>query len=145
MQSEIERNKSVMRKWVEELNASNLECLGEVIHPDFVDHNPFPGATPDKKGYIALLTTAHEEWFPGIQITIEDMVAEADKVAVRLSVKAKHAGPALGSKPTGNDLAWDAYAVYRLKDGRLVDRWEMLDSMSFMAQLGLARMVDSSN
>jgi len=72
-------------------------------------------------------------------VTIEDIVAQGDKVAVRLSVKAKHVGNVMGAPGTGKDLSWDAYAIYRLKDGQLIDRWEMLDSFSFMSQLGLAK------
>jgi len=133
------KNTAVMKQWVAELNRSNLPFLQEVIHEDFVDHNPFPGVPANKAGYISLLTKAHHEWFPGIQVTIEDIVAGDDKVAVRLSVKAKHVGNVMGAPGTGKELSWDAYAIYRLKDGQLIDRWEMLDSFSFMSQLGLAK------
>ena len=114
--------------------------LQEVIHKDFVDHNPFPGVPANKEGYISLLTLAHAEWFPDIKVTIIDMVAEKDKVALRLSVTATHTGTVMGAPATGKALKWDAYAIYRLKDEQLIERWEMLDSFSFMSQLGLATM-----
>ena len=134
-------NQAVMAKWVEELNKENMAYLDEVIHKDFVDHNAFPGVTPDKAGYISLLKLAHAEWFPGIQVKVIDMVAQGDKVALRLSVEAVHKGNVMGAPATGKTLKWDAYAIYRLKDGQLIERWEMLDSFAFMAQLGLAQMV----
>lgn len=136
------QNKKVVKTWVEQLNVENMDYLDQVIHPQFVDHNPFPGVLPNKEGYIGLLKKAHAEWFPHIQVTIEDMVAEGDKVAVRLSVVAKHTGTVMGAPPTGKTLKWDAYAIYRVKDGMLIERWEMLDSFSFMSQLGLAKMAN---
>ena len=135
---QLQANKQVLQNWVMELNRSNLPYLDQVIHKDFVDHNPFPGVPANKEGYISLLTKAHKEWFPGIQVKIEDIVAEGDKVALRLSVKAKHQGNVMGAAPTGKELSWDAYAIYRVQDGQLIERWEMLDSFSFMSQLGLA-------
>ena len=136
----VTKNKAVMTRWVNELNNSNMAYLDEVIHKDFVDHNPFPGVPANKVGYISLLTKAHADWFPDIKVTIVDMVAEGDKVALKLSVTATHTGTVMGAPATGKNLAWDAYAIYRLKDGQLIDRWEMLDSFSFMSQLGLAQM-----
>ena len=135
-----EANKKVVARWVDELNKENMGYLQEVIHNDFVDHNPFPGVTPNKEGYIKLLTLAHAEWFPGIQVKIEDAVAQGDKVALRLSVEAVHKGTVMGAPPTGKTLTWGAYAIYRVKDGQLIERWEMLDSASFMMQLGLMQM-----
>ncbi len=138
-QEKLKANKQVVSNWVKELNRSNLAYLDQAIHKDFVDHNPFPGVPATKAGYISLLTKAHKEWFPGIQVKIEDMVAEGDKVAVRLSVKAKHQGNVMGAPATGKELAWGAYGIYRVQDGQLIERWEMLDSFSFMSQLGLAK------
>ncbi len=135
-----EANKQVILKWAEELNKSNLAYLQEVIHPDFIDHNAFPGVPANKEGYIATLTKAHQDWFPGIQVQVLDVLAGDDKVAFRVAVKAKHVGNVMGAPGTGKDLAWEAFGIYRVKDGKLIERWELLDSMSFMAQLGLAKM-----
>lgn len=136
-----EANKQVLIKWAEELNKSNLAYLDEVIHKDFIDHNAFPNVPATKEGYIAMLSNAHKDWFPGIQVKIVDLVAGGDKVAFRVMVEAKHVGNVMGAKGTGKLLKWEAFAIYRLKDGQLIERWELLDSMSFMSQLGLAKMV----
>jgi len=135
-------NKQVILNWATELNKSNLAYLQEVIHPDFVDHNPFPGVPANKEGYIATLTKAHQEWFPGIQVEVVDVLAGDDKVAFRVNVKAKHVGNVMGAPGTGKDLAWEAYGIYRVQDGKLIERWELLDSFSFMSQLGMAKMAN---
>ncbi|OGG99913.1 MAG: hypothetical protein A2600_12920 [Candidatus Lambdaproteobacteria bacterium RIFOXYD1_FULL_56_27] len=135
-----EASKQLIRNWAAELNKSNLAYLDQVIHPDFVDHNPFPGVPATKAGYIATLTKAQREWFPGIQIEVRDVLAGGDKVAFRVGVKAKHVGNVMGAPGTGKDLAWEAFGIYRVKDGMLIERWELLDSFSFMSQLGLAKM-----
>ncbi len=137
---QAQESKEVLLKWVNELNNNNMAALDDIIHPGFIDHNPFEGVTPDKEGYISLLKLAHAEWFPDIKVNVEDMVGEGDKVAVRLSVTATHTGNVMGAEPTGKPLAWNAYAIYRVKDGKIFERWEMLDSFAFMSQLGLARL-----
>ncbi len=132
-------NKEVIQKWVTELNQSNLGHLKEVLHEDFVDHNPLPGVPGNKAGFIGMLTNSHRNLFPGIQVKIEDMVAEEDKVSVRMTVKAKHVGTVLGAVGTGKELTWNAYAIYRLKDGQVVDRWKIIDSYGFLSQIGVAK------
>ena len=133
-------NIQVIKDWAEALNQENLGFLQEVIHPDFIDHNPFPGVPATKVGYIATLTKAHKEWFSGLKVEILDILAGGDKVAFRVKVKAKHIGNVMGAPGTGKELNWEAFGIYRVKDGQLIERWELLDSFSFMSQLGLAKL-----
>lgn len=136
-------NKQRIREWVSALNREVLDGMEMLFHDQFVDHNPFPGQTPDKAGYIKLLHTAHGEWFPGYQVTIQDLLADGDKVSVRATVDAVHENSVFGSAPSGNRIHWEAMAIYRFTDGQIIERWELFDSMGLMVQLGVVALPES--
>ncbi len=141
----IEKNKELLSHWVDELNVENLDSMEALFHDRFIDHNPFPGQTPDKAGYIGLIRTAHTEWFPGYQVRLDDLVAEDDKVAARITVDAVHSGTVLGAAPTGNPICWQTMAIFRVENGQLIERWEVSDSLSLFAQLGLVELPSAPN
>ena len=134
------QNKKVIEAWAEAMNRGDLAYLEQVIHPDFVDHAAFPGYPPTKTGYLDLMKMAQSEWFGEMKVNLLNIVAEGDMVMIRVDASAVHKGTVMGAKPTGKELKWASWGLYRLKDGMLIERWEQLDSFAFMAQLGLAKM-----
>jgi predicted ester cyclase len=75
--------------------------------------------------------------FPDLQITVEDMVAEGDKVAVRWRLRATHQGEFMGIPPTGNQVTMTGIDINRLEGGRLVERWGNEDMLGLLQQLGV--------
>ena len=134
------QNKKVIEAWAEAMNHGDLAYLEKVIHPDFVDHAAFPGYPPTKAGYLDLMKLAQAEWFGNMHVNLLNTVAEGDLVMIRVDASAVHKGTVMGAKPTGKELKWASWGLYRLKDGMLIERWEQLDSFAFMSQLGLAKM-----
>jgi len=133
----IESNKAVVRRVFDEVfNQGKLEVVEEIYAADYVDHSAPPGFPPglgSLKQSVALFRTA----FPDLKITIEDMLAEGDKVAVRLTYHGTHLGEFMGIPPTGKSLSEAGIAVDLLKDGKIVEHWVLRDDMSLMQQLGM--------
>jgi predicted ester cyclase len=81
---------------------------------------------------------------PDFRITIEDLVAEADKVAVRRTYEGTHrGGPLLGIPATGKRLQFGGISIFRLANGRIAEHWEQLDRLTLMQQLGVVPTPDA--
>ena len=74
--------------------------------------------------------------FPDIHFTIDDMIAEGDKVVVRFTVRGTHQGDYLGVPPTGKQFAVNGIAIHRIVDGREVEVWDCVDILGMLQQLG---------
>ncbi len=109
--------------------------FGAVTVPEFVDHNPSPGQGPGLEGItqsFAMLRNA----FPDAQITVEDLVAEGDKVVARLSVHGTHQGEFMGIPPTGEQVTQTGIDIVRIVDGKAVERWGQFDDLGLLQQVG---------
>jgi steroid delta-isomerase-like uncharacterized protein len=132
-----EQNKSLARYVYEEIfNTGNFEALAEVSAPDFVDHSPSPGQAPGVEGVIQSLTGLREA-FPDMTFTVEDMIAEGDKVVSRLTMRGTHNGEFMGVPATGRPVAQTGIDIVRIVDGIAVERWGEFDNLGLMQQLGL--------
>jgi steroid delta-isomerase-like uncharacterized protein len=131
-----EANKALVRRWFAAMDAGDLQIINELLPDDYVDHNPpLPGLPEGREGLrqtVMVLRSA----FPDAVHTIEDQMAEGDKVMTRVSVSATFTGPCLGFQPTGKVVTVSGIAVHRIADGRLVEHWAHLDMVGFMEQIG---------
>ena len=134
----LERNKAqVVRLFSEVLNKGNLAVAEEIISPTFVRRELttlFRDVTGPEgaQGMAELLRGA----FPDIEATVEDMVAEDDRVAARVTLRGTHRGDFLGIAPTGRAIAVAAFNIYRFSEGKLVETWQLEDALGLMRQLG---------
>ena len=133
-----EENKALLRRFIEEVaNKGNLAVIDEIISADVVDHNPQPGQPSGREGVkqnFNMFRTA----FPDLHITIDDMVAEGDKVAARMTMRGTHRGELMGIPPTGKQVVFSSIEIDRFSGGQCVDHWEQADIMGLMQQLGVA-------
>ena len=74
--------------------------------------------------------------FPDIHVTIEDMVAKGDEIAARLTFAGTHRGPFQGIEATGKRVQWSGIWIYRIADGRFVERWHSYDMLGLLRQVG---------
>jgi steroid delta-isomerase-like uncharacterized protein len=132
--------KRAATRFYERVNAAirtgNMSLLDDVLLPDAVDHDPVPGQRPGREGIKAAFAEAREA-FPDFQMTVEDMIAEGDKVACRLTVRMTHRGPFLGIPATGKNVSLPVIDVLRFVDGRLAERWGVVDNLALLTQLGV--------
>jgi predicted SnoaL-like aldol condensation-catalyzing enzyme len=131
----IEENKRVVGEFYEEVfRKRNLSVVGRYMHDDYIQHNP--DARQGKEGFIEF----HEGFFaavPDFCATINRMVAEADLVFVYNTITGTHANEGfLGYPPTGNKIRFDTVDMFRLKDGKLCEHWDVADTRALFTQVG---------
>ncbi len=131
----VERNKALVRRLVEAWNTRNWAVFDEVMAPDYVDHYALPGLKPGREAYKeAQISTTNA--FPDFQFTIEDMIAEGDKVVVRLTFSGTHRGEFAGIAPTGKRVTYTHIRILRVVRGKFVEDWGFSDRLGALQQLG---------
>lgn len=119
----------------EAMRTGDLTLLDDVIAPDAIDHDPVPGQAPGREG-IKKAFAEFRSAFPDLRATVEDMVAEGDEVACRVTVRMTHRGEFLGIAATGRKVAQSGIDILRMVDGRLAERWGRFDDLGLLQQLG---------
>ncbi len=133
----IEVNKTTNRRFYEEvINQKHLAVLDEIASATYVNHSLPPGLPPGREGLKAFVSAFHAA-FPDGRLSIDQMIAEGDTVATRLTFRGTHTGDFLGIPPTGKQVAVPALDMARYADGKLVEHWGGPDQMSLMQQLGV--------
>jgi steroid delta-isomerase-like uncharacterized protein len=137
MESESERNKAVVRRFIEEVqNKKNMELFDELNAEDFVNLSAPPGVPSDREGgkmFLGGFLSA----FPDSQVTIDEMIAEGDRVATKKTFTGTHTGAGIGIPPTDKRVTIQYVDILRLRDGRIIEHWLSMDQLSFMQQLGV--------
>jgi steroid delta-isomerase-like uncharacterized protein len=132
----MEQNKDVARRFYEVvLNEGNVSVLDDLAVADYEEHDPLPGQGTGRQGIKERVTMVHDAF--GQRFTIEDMVAEGDKVVVRWTGSGTHEGTFMGIPPTGKSFTIAGIDVYRLEDGRLAEHWHVVDQLALLQQLGV--------
>jgi predicted ester cyclase len=130
-----EENFAIDKKVIVEFNQGNFNILDEVCSPSYVWHGP---SMPDldREGIKAALRMMQAA-FPDLQNSLDDIVATADKVAIRVSCQGTHLGELWGVPPTGKKMTWSAIIIDHFSNGQIVEEWEWMDFLGLMRQLGL--------
>jgi len=119
------------------LQSGDLSSLAEVIAADAVDHNPVPGMKPGLEG-IAESFGDFRAALGDAVFSVEDVIADGDKAACRLRVRATHRGTFMGVAATGRQLSWTVIDLLRFAGGKMVERWGLADEMALLRQIGAA-------
>lgn len=129
-------NKALIRRWFEAMDTGNLEIIYELLPEDYIDHNPPLPDLPGGREGIVQAVNALRHGFPDAVHTIEDQMAEGDKVMTRVRVRGTFLGEILGFEPTGKVVEVRGIAVHRIANGMLVEHWAHMDMTGFVEQLG---------
>ncbi|MGH3463364.1 MAG: ester cyclase [Kribbellaceae bacterium] len=132
-----EQNKALLRESYEAIfNQHDIGRAGEFYAPDYLDHGAAPGQAPALDG-------AKQKWagyiagVPDLRRTIEEMIAEGDKVAVAWTAEGTHEGELLSIAATGKYFRFSGMSIYRLTDGKIAEQREWWDRLDLMRQLGV--------
>ena len=132
-----EKNKALERRLVlEGFSKGNLAVVEELVAVDAVDHSATPGMPPGLDG-VKLFVTTFRTAFPDFNYTIEDQIAEGDKVVTRVTWNGTHKGPFMGIPPTGKIISVTGIDITRWSNGKAVEHWSNEDIMGMMQQLGV--------
>lgn len=131
-------NKELLRRFQEEVfEQGNLDLIDELFADDFVGHSA--GAPKDIHGpeeyreFVAMIRAASSD----MTVSVDDRLAEDDKVVQRVVATGTHDGEFMDIPPTGNEFEVAGIDIYRIEDGEFVEGWEQADMMGMMQQLGV--------
>ncbi len=131
-----ETNKLVMHRFLEFINTASEKLAQELISPEAIFHVPGrPEPLRGPTGYLTILGMMRGG-FPDIQWTLEEMVAEGEKVAARFIMRGTHRVTFLGVPPTGKTIAVQAMNFYRLSGGQFVEEHGQPDMLGLLQQIG---------
>jgi predicted ester cyclase len=121
----VEENRALVCREQEELwnHTGNLDVAQELFAPDYVE-----AAKQEAADF--------RQGFPDVISTIEDLVAEGDKVVARWRAQATHQGEYMGIPPTGNRVEFTGISVYRIEAGKIAESWTAEDDLGLMRQIG---------
>jgi len=129
----LEGNKAIIRRLFEAVNKRDPALLDELMAPDYVDHALQLRALEANKQVLTMFLKGFPDWHE----TIQDIIAEGDKVWVRFKSTGTHAGEFRGLAPTGNKFTETGVLIYRIVDGKIVEGWTVADLLDFFKQLGV--------
>jgi steroid delta-isomerase-like uncharacterized protein len=134
----IEDNKDVVRRFIDALfTDGDLGAVDKYLSADFVNHDPPIGLPSDTEGMRtagAMFRTAFPDWHSDLHA----MIGEGDVVVERFTASRTHRGELMGAAPTGNTVELRGINIFRVRDGRICERWGRLDELGLFQQLGLA-------
>ncbi len=132
-----EENKALVRRFIEEAwNKGNIDAADQFVASDFVDLDPLPGQQQGLEGLkqaLAMMRTA----FPDIHFTIEEQVAEGDKVVSRFTWRGTHRGEFFGVPPTSKQVAVPGIVIDRIVEGKALEGRALMNLLSMLTQLGV--------
>ena len=130
-----EENKALVRRAIERLDQKDFGTFAEAMTPDYVAHMPGAPGPLDRQAHEQMARMFYGA-FPDLKHTIEDQIAEGDKVVSRINITGTHQGDFQGIAPTGKQVSFSAISVVRLAGGKAAEQWLVSDSMGMMQQLG---------
>ncbi len=132
-----EELKAMARRYIEEVwNKGNLALIDEMFAPDYLNHSPNTGQMAGPEG-LKQLIAGFRRAAPDLHLTIDDMLAEGDRVVTRWTARGTHQGELMGIPPTGRQITVSAIVIDRIVEGRIVEHWAGRDDLGMYQQLGL--------
>jgi steroid delta-isomerase-like uncharacterized protein len=131
----IEENKNIVRRYQEAYNTNDLEALDEVVAVDVLTPKIMPGVPSGLDGAKAV----HRKsllGMPDFHTTIDDLIAEGDKVVARVTMTGTHTGDFWGFPATGRKVLFTGIYVARIENGKIVEHWGEEDGIGLMQQIG---------
>ena len=135
--SSTEENKAQFRRMYEEgFNQGILDVTDELIAPECINHEAPPGVNNRGPESLRMVITMLRAAFPDLRFAIEELIAEGDIVAGRLTMNGTHQGALMGIPPTGRAVRQNHMHFVRLLDGKAIEHWGVRDDVGMMRQLG---------
>ncbi len=134
-----EENKALLRRWFAEVwDEGRAEAIDELFAEEGVAHGLADASGAELRGpaHFREFHRGFREAFPDISVTVEDVVAEGDRVAGRCTARGTHRSDALGFAATDRAVVFDGMCIVRIRDGQIVEAWNNFDFLTMYQQLG---------
>jgi steroid delta-isomerase-like uncharacterized protein len=134
-------NIELVRDFIEAFwNQQKLDCIESVLTAYYIDHAYQPHTVDGLKQMAIVLNTA----FPDQYSTINEIIAQGDKVMVRMIMRGTHLGEFRGTAPTGNRIEATIYREYVIRDGQIAEHWALFDTATLLRQIGAQLSFDNA-
>ncbi len=131
--------KSVARRAIEGLwQNGNLQAVDEFYAPNYVDHTPQTGVSPNRDGVKKTYSLLHKA-FPDLNTSVKDLIAEGDRVCALVTAHGTNQGDLMGIPPTGKSMTLEGCVINRISNGKIVESWEFFDQSQYPFNQLLAR------
>jgi predicted ester cyclase len=130
--SSREQNKATVRACFENASQGNFDALDEILAPDYVVH---PEEARGADG-LREMVERYRKALSGLRVTVDQQFTEGDYVATRFTISGTHDGDLMGTPPTGKDVAFTGITISRCEGGRIVEEWEITDTVGLLGQVG---------
>ena len=130
-----EENKTLARRFFHEFDRRNLAALDSVFAPDYVFHVPGSPGPMNWEAHKQFAGMFYEA-FPDLAHTIEDQVADGDRVATRIVFRGTHRGDLMGIPASGKQVAMSGIAIHRVVAGKFAEEWVNFDQLGLLQQIG---------
>lgn len=134
-------NQHLAYSFAQSLTERDLDAYADLLHDEYVNHNAF--AAPGKAGSVGIFA-AFLHAFPDFTVTVEDVYEDGETLIGRFRYRGTFTRPFLGYEPTGQGVEMRSIDIWRVRDGRLQEHWDELNTLDFFLQLGAASMVPPS-
>lgn len=131
----LSKQKKIIKHFVDAHNRQDLDALGNLLAPNFKAHIAGMDKTLELKAYLEGVKMAHQA-FSNLTFTIQDIIEEGEKVAVHILAQGRHTGEYMGIQPTGKSIEFNAIAIRRIVDGKVIEEWQTNDHLTLFRQLG---------
>jgi steroid delta-isomerase-like uncharacterized protein len=128
------QSKQVALQFYESVNDGDLKALRNILSVDFIDHVAGQEDSLGAEAFFKFLGMVTET-FPDIQVAVEDVFADGDKVAARVSIRGTQEGAFVSIEPTGKRAEWTGIDILEVSEGKITERWSQRDFMSLINQL----------
>ena len=135
-------NKAAVRRLIKEVwNKGKLDAADELVAANYTAHDPTtPMPAPGREG-MKMLATMYRTAFPDLQLTIDDIAAEGNKVTIRWTARGTHKAELMGIAATGKKVSVTGISIIRIANGKIAEEWLNWDALGMMQQLGAVAQV----
>jgi steroid delta-isomerase-like uncharacterized protein len=131
-------NQEVIRLVCEEVwGKGKTDLVNDLYAENYTPLNPTPGIPANREG-VKMEIAAYYQAFPDMQVTVEDLVSEGDKVVARYTIRGTNSGELMGTPATGKTAEITGISIVRLENGKVTEEFALADMMGLFQQLGLA-------
>jgi steroid delta-isomerase-like uncharacterized protein len=134
--TQAQRNKDTAQAVFAVWNSGELDGLDDLVAPDVVHHDPYDPHGADGLAGMKKTIALNRGAFPDIEITVEDQIAEGDRVATRWSASMTHEGELMGAPPSGRQASITGITIDRFEDGKIVEAWRNMDTLGLLTGIG---------
>ena len=132
-------NKALVRRCFKEIwSKGNVDAIDQLVAANYANHDPAGPMPATGRDGLKQHVTAYRTAFPDLTFTVDDIVAEDNKVTARWTARGTHKGTLLGIAPTGRPVTTEGISVLRIANGKIAEAWVTWDTLGMMQQLGAA-------